>query len=318
VDRVLDTVYLDDSGRFKIESQLGKCGPARLSDGNESTHLYFCPGDSVHISLNTKEFDESIQYSGKGASKNNFLAEYYLEFGDFGKENFIDFFMLRDTSVQEYLEIVSQDEIARTNYLEQSHRINNYPTEFIKYIKTWIHFFKMDCYMYLFYNGGSLSNSVADSHYVSQVKNQIISGVEYNDPDYLAPGYQWWLYVILPNAIKMNIIEEEEELKSNTMKRDSVLYSNLAELLTPYELQLGIFNEMRDYSISFDLIYFRFYPTPALPIQIKNQNSNVIRGREMIFGCILHPGLKPGVTNMCPRWGQCNKNCVSNVSLQQQ
>jgi thiol-disulfide isomerase/thioredoxin len=51
----------------------------------------------------------------------------------------------------------------------------------------------------------------------------------------------------------MNIIEEDEDLKTNSKKFDSVLFGKLAEIITPYELQLAIYSLMRDYSLSFDL-----------------------------------------------------------------
>jgi len=253
VDRILDTVYLDDNCEFIISAQMEEGGPARLYDGMESTHLYLYPGDSIQVQLNAEEFDESIIYAGNGAARNNFLAQYYLKFNDFGKEDFIDFFMLRDTAIQVYMDFIYQDEKARTNYLEQNHQLNDYPTEFIEFMKTWIHFNRMEYFIYLFYDGGSLAGSAADSQHVSQVKQQIISGVDYNDPDYLAPGYQWWLYATLPHVLTMNFIGEDEDLKTNTKKLDSMLFGKLAEIITSYELQLAIYSLVRDYSLSFDL-----------------------------------------------------------------
>ena len=73
---VLDTVYLNGEGQFILTADLDECRPARFFDGKESTLIYLCPGDSLHISLNTTEFDESLKYVGKGADRNNFLAEY--------------------------------------------------------------------------------------------------------------------------------------------------------------------------------------------------------------------------------------------------
>lgn len=252
-DIVLDTAHLDDEGRFNIHAKLDKCCPASLFDGRESTHLYLCPGDSLHITLNTTDFDESIKYEGKGAPKNNFLAEYHLKFLEFGKEDFIDFFMIRDTAIQVYLRIVQQHEKACADYLDQSHLQNNFPKEFIRYMDTWIYFGSMESYIYLFYHGGSLDTSTSYEQYSSQVKAHIINGTEYDDPDYLSPYYQWWMYAILPNVLTKNIIEENEDIKDDPLRLDSILYLNLAELLTPFELQLVIFSNIRDLSMSNDL-----------------------------------------------------------------
>lgn len=62
------------SDNLKIETS----GEYMFSDGNESTTLYFEKGYDLNITLDTKEFDESIIYKGIGNKPNNFLAKYYL------------------------------------------------------------------------------------------------------------------------------------------------------------------------------------------------------------------------------------------------
>ena len=73
-DLIKDTVYLNEDGTFKTSFELPECRPVKLYDGKESTQMYLCPGDSVYITLNTEEFDESLLYEGNGAQKNNILA----------------------------------------------------------------------------------------------------------------------------------------------------------------------------------------------------------------------------------------------------
>lgn len=53
-------------------------GNYSFSDGNESTALYLAPGYDLKISLNTKQFDETIKYEGIGAENNTYLAKIYL------------------------------------------------------------------------------------------------------------------------------------------------------------------------------------------------------------------------------------------------
>jgi thiol-disulfide isomerase/thioredoxin len=50
----------------------------RLNDGVENTSLFLKNGMDLKLTLNAKEFDESIVYSGKGAKENNFLAQTAL------------------------------------------------------------------------------------------------------------------------------------------------------------------------------------------------------------------------------------------------
>ncbi len=68
---------LDKSGTFRDTLNL-KTGMYELSDDNEYTSLWLKPGFNLHISIDTRKFDESVKYKGIGASENNFLARKYL------------------------------------------------------------------------------------------------------------------------------------------------------------------------------------------------------------------------------------------------
>lgn len=50
--------------------------------GNEKTNLDLIAGDSIYMTLNATMFDESIKYSGRGAGRNNYCRDVFLEFWD--------------------------------------------------------------------------------------------------------------------------------------------------------------------------------------------------------------------------------------------
>jgi thiol-disulfide isomerase/thioredoxin len=75
---------LDSLGGFKFEFDLQDAGIFNFFDGNESTEMYLSPGDNVKMSLDTKMFDETIDYHGIGSNVNNYLKERYLKFYDKG------------------------------------------------------------------------------------------------------------------------------------------------------------------------------------------------------------------------------------------
>jgi thiol-disulfide isomerase/thioredoxin len=72
--KVIDLVEGCFSDSLKIEIS----GEYTFSDGNESTAMYLENGYNLNISLDTKEFDETIIYKGIGEKPNNFFAKYYL------------------------------------------------------------------------------------------------------------------------------------------------------------------------------------------------------------------------------------------------
>ncbi len=72
-------IKISKDGIFKDTIHLKMDGEKyTFSDGNEFTSLYLKNGDNIHLTLNTKEFDETIKYSGKGAENNNYLAKKSL------------------------------------------------------------------------------------------------------------------------------------------------------------------------------------------------------------------------------------------------
>jgi len=53
-------------------------GYYNLSHGKEGTSIYLIPGKSINIKLDTKEFDESLVYSGPGSNASTYLAAKQL------------------------------------------------------------------------------------------------------------------------------------------------------------------------------------------------------------------------------------------------
>lgn len=78
----IQTSSLDKNGFFKIVTRLNKPLAHEIEHGEEVTHAFLSPGDSIYLTLDTKKFDETVTYSGKGADVNNYLAKQYLTFED--------------------------------------------------------------------------------------------------------------------------------------------------------------------------------------------------------------------------------------------
>ena len=66
------TVELTKDGNFTFYFATDSSLYLNLSHG-ELTSMYVKPGDNIELSLNTNEFDESVNYKGSEAS--NFLAK---------------------------------------------------------------------------------------------------------------------------------------------------------------------------------------------------------------------------------------------------
>lgn len=77
-DKVIDTLHLDDQNRFFIKFDSLAPGLYSFKHEPDYQYVYFDKNDSLMVSINTSNFDESIVFSGNGDKKNNFMMDLYL------------------------------------------------------------------------------------------------------------------------------------------------------------------------------------------------------------------------------------------------
>lgn len=88
-NRNSDSIVFRGASKFRKAIQIDKKGiftgtfaaPAgfyQMGDGAEVTMLYLKPGFDLSLTMDAKQFDESIVYKGKGEKENNFLAQKAL------------------------------------------------------------------------------------------------------------------------------------------------------------------------------------------------------------------------------------------------
>lgn len=71
-------IVADKNGIFKDEFSITE-GFYQLFDGAEYAQIYLKNGYTLAMTMNAKEFDETIKFSGKGSVENNFIAEMARE-----------------------------------------------------------------------------------------------------------------------------------------------------------------------------------------------------------------------------------------------
>lgn len=70
------TTTSDEDGTFSIEFVLDSSAYFNFEHGVEVTAMYIKPGDNIHLTIDTEQFDETITYEGSPAS--TYLARSYL------------------------------------------------------------------------------------------------------------------------------------------------------------------------------------------------------------------------------------------------
>ena len=97
-NEVIDTLKLDKNNRFFVQFDSLAPGLYSFKHEPEYQYIYFDKNDSIMVRVNSKDFDGSIVFCGRGDQKNNFLMEMYLKnekdrnkMFEFFDDNFEDF-----------------------------------------------------------------------------------------------------------------------------------------------------------------------------------------------------------------------------------
>jgi len=78
-DEIIDTLFLDLSNRFFKSFDSLAPGLYSFKHEPEYQYVFFDKNDSLMVRVNTKDFDESVVFCGRGDEKNNFMMELYLK-----------------------------------------------------------------------------------------------------------------------------------------------------------------------------------------------------------------------------------------------
>ena len=127
------TAKLTKDGNFTFSFTTDSSLYIRLSHG-EITSMYVMPGDIIKLTINTDEFDESVNYKGSEAS--NFLAKKYLiqeQFNFYSKDYYLGSTEEYDLSLSEYKSSIFHN----VNYISDSAFINQQSNEIDNIIAYW-------------------------------------------------------------------------------------------------------------------------------------------------------------------------------------
>ena len=86
---VIDTIPLQKDNSFFIQFDSLAPGMYTFKHEPEYQYVYFDKNDSIMVHINSKDFDESIIFCGRGDTKNNYLMESYLK-NESDKEKMFD------------------------------------------------------------------------------------------------------------------------------------------------------------------------------------------------------------------------------------
>jgi len=131
-NETIDTLFLDEKNQFGKEFEKLESGIYTFRHPPESQVIYTEPGDSIVIWLNTMSFDESLNFSGDGAGKSNFLLDMFLKNQD-NNDLILTYYKIEPAQFARITDSIKEQ---RLQYLENLNTKNNFSEDFLKIAKT--------------------------------------------------------------------------------------------------------------------------------------------------------------------------------------
>lgn len=115
-NKTIDTLFLNQNNRFGKHFEELEEGIYRFNHPPENQIMYLQPGDSVLIWLNTLDFDQSINFSGKGAKKSDFLLDLFLANRE-ENEMILSYYKYHPDDFSQKIDSIYQDKTEQLNRL---------------------------------------------------------------------------------------------------------------------------------------------------------------------------------------------------------
>lgn len=240
-------LVLDENNRFSTHVSLEMPSEASFFDGNESTQLFLQPGDSIFLSLDTQEFDESILYSGIGAEENNYLAGRYLQFEDIYWDNYPH--RLDTLNQAEAIALLDSFQLAQQQYYQSFLQSKEVSSEFKKWQQAEISYdYPIRLFWYIF-SKYSANNYQLDTLNLSPgVYDDFLAFCHNPDSCKFSSRYNDYFY----NAFLIVNLQTSEQTR-HSKNHDSVFFAKARQYFSGYALEMIVADKFYDRMTAFSI-----------------------------------------------------------------
>ena len=135
---VLDTIPLNKDNTFFIQFDSLTPGLYSFKHEPEYQYVYFEKNDSLMVSINSKDFDQSIVFSGRGDEKNNFLMELYLK----NEDDKNKMFNVLDYSIPNFIKNIDSTYLSKKQFYKTKKEEIKWSEDFDLYALAALDFFE--------------------------------------------------------------------------------------------------------------------------------------------------------------------------------
>jgi len=115
----IDSILLDNKNKFFKKIENLKPGIYRIEHIPENQYIIVENGDSLWIRVNVEEFKESLSFTGRGSSKNNFLIDI-SNYDEFENEYLAQYYIEDSNTFKEIIDSLMDEKITLWNRLDNS------------------------------------------------------------------------------------------------------------------------------------------------------------------------------------------------------
>ena len=225
------TTKLDEHNFFLFEIDSLSPGMYIFEHNDEFQYVYLDKGDSLMLRVNTLEFDESLVFTGKGATENNYLITRYLH----NENNNINLIKLFALDVDDFnSKIDSIKSIEEKLLSDYNYKGNHFSKNALRWINRMLDYSEYNFKELYPYNNTIIlkKNTITkvDSTFYNYRKNiDLNDSTLYDNPYFRTYAYSRMIAMSVDSIIK--VVPEEEFL--NNMKEYNKLFHKInAHLIT--------------------------------------------------------------------------------------
>jgi hypothetical protein len=225
-NKIIDTIPLKENNRFFIKFDSLTPGLYTFRHDPEYQYVYFDKNDSIMVFADSKDFDQSVVFSGRGERKNNFMMELYLT-NEKDREATYDFYGLEYRDFQRKIDSAYA---LRNAFYKQKKDIINWSEGFDFYAKSRLnfnHYTKKEYYPYLYArrNGKEIASKLPAGYYSHR------STIDFNDPKLtdFSP-FARYITAMMNNMAITRAQKKADNVQENTL-RDNITKLKIADSL---------------------------------------------------------------------------------------
>mgnify|MGYP001563127553 CR=1 FL=1 len=232
---LIDSIQLQSDGTFLKQIDSLSSGLYNFIHKPEFQYVLLEKGDSLLVRINTIDFDESLVYSGRGAVKNNFLINLFLQI-EADNASIQRYYQQAPSKFKNHIESLVEFQLNQLRELVQSNNISDFSQSILKAAVYYNYYTNMEQYLQLHRDHSDCKhlNALDDAFYSYR------SQLDLNDE--ILSGFRPYLRYILrrinnevisehPNSTSVALFQQNRLRFMNQSIKASVIKNKIARYI---------------------------------------------------------------------------------------